>query len=341
MSRGSTPLSEGALLGSYRSRPWPRLWPGPACVAAYYCGGLAASALQRPPALASLFAIAALLYWLRAVHAVHAKLAELTDGRHPVRPGAAWFGHLIPGYNLYWIFAWPRAIDGFVAPERARSWVAGGAGGAWLLLSAACFVLVDAGLGTLGLYWVLATRIRLLRLALDEIGARRRSRIGLALTGAGVGTLVPVAMLAGYAALLELDLVPPETVVRGAEIHGRHTETLRRSGVLQEGERILLAYFSGIFSVREGGSLLTSRRVIHYSDLDDDTALEAASYAEVDQIDVVPAQTWNDPTSLRIFTTGGRVIQLDLSTSDGGDQLFLRRLESLAFGAAPTQSSDL
>jgi hypothetical protein len=56
------------------------------------------------------FIIAGWAYWLYCVHRVHEVMAQVTDGDHPVSPNrAAWF-HLIPIYNLYWVFKWTGEI---------------------------------------------------------------------------------------------------------------------------------------------------------------------------------------------------------------------------------------
>ncbi len=328
-------LTDRALLGTYRRTPWPRPEVGLVCVLIYYLTGLGALALEWPTSIASLATVAGLLYWLLAIRRIHEKLADLTGGTYPVRPEAAWFGHLVPGYNLYWVFVWPRALDRFLSPLPSSATRRGWFSGAWLLVCAACFLFVDSGLGTLGLYWELARRLRSLRLALDEVPPRSPLVGRLALIGA-IASLPFLALLV-YGALLEIRLVPPDAVVQGADIAPRHIAILKDKGVLQEGERIVLAYFGGLLSVREEGSLLTNRRLVHYDDIGQGGAIESAVYSEITQIDLLSPESWSDPSSLLIFTTDGRVLTLDIAATDGGDRRFLRQLEKLA----NTQHSDI
>ncbi len=89
--------------------------------------------------------------------------------------------------------------------------------------------------------------------------------------------------------------------------------------------------------MREEGSLLTNRRLVHYDDIGQGGAIESAVYSEITQIDLLSPESWSDPSSLLIFTTDGRVLTLDIAATDGGDRRFLRQLEKLA----NTQHSDI
>ena len=58
----------------------------------------------------SAVSVAAWLYWLYCVYQLHWLMALATDGLHPITAFTALIGHLIPFYNLYWVFRWPNAI---------------------------------------------------------------------------------------------------------------------------------------------------------------------------------------------------------------------------------------
>jgi hypothetical protein len=49
-------------------------------------------------------------YWLFCIHRVHDVMAKATNGEHPVAPKRAVWAHVIPVYNLYWVFKWPNEI---------------------------------------------------------------------------------------------------------------------------------------------------------------------------------------------------------------------------------------
>lgn len=73
-----------------------------------------------------------------------------------------------------------------------------------------------------------------------------------------------VAALIGISALMETGNLPSDRVLAGADLPGRQYAALLREGILGEGEAIEYFYSEGLWSVLEGGSILTDRRVIAY-----------------------------------------------------------------------------
>jgi hypothetical protein len=49
-------------------------------------------------------------FWLYWVYRVHQAAAAATTEAHAVSAGKAAVLHLVPLYNLYWVFAWPSAL---------------------------------------------------------------------------------------------------------------------------------------------------------------------------------------------------------------------------------------
>jgi hypothetical protein len=52
-------------------------------------------------------------YWLFCVYRLHTVVHELKSD-YDISPGTAAFSHLIPFYNLYWVFRWTNRLAEFV-----------------------------------------------------------------------------------------------------------------------------------------------------------------------------------------------------------------------------------
>jgi hypothetical protein len=73
-----------------------------------------------PPLYLFLASFVGIVYWLVCVHQVHVVLKNVRGWSHPISPARAVGFHLIPVYNLYWIFKWPREIATFVNARLGR-----------------------------------------------------------------------------------------------------------------------------------------------------------------------------------------------------------------------------
>lgn len=78
------------------------------------------------------------------------------------------------------------------------------------------------------------------------------------------GLLVLTGVVFGV--LIDTGIVPSDRVLKGVEVPGDHYDVLRTEGIVQEGEVIEYFYSEGLLSVREGGSVLTNKRVIAYEE---------------------------------------------------------------------------
>lgn len=83
----------------------------------------------------TLLLIAGWIYWLICIHRIHKILAELSGYRYSISPGEAAVKHIIPFYNLIWIFKWPAELSRYIESKRRVSIIPGYAIGAMLLLS--------------------------------------------------------------------------------------------------------------------------------------------------------------------------------------------------------------
>lgn len=93
-----------------------------------------------------------MIYWLFCVHRIHKILAEMTQGRYPISPGEAALKHLIPFYNLYWIFKWPGEFSDYLNRQRRVKMISGSLVGLMLLLSLLVYRLFDGAAGMAAIF---------------------------------------------------------------------------------------------------------------------------------------------------------------------------------------------
>ncbi len=86
--------------------------------------------------------------------------------------------------------------------------------------------------------------------------------------GTTFGVLVLIGVVFGF--LIDAGVVPSDRVLSGNDIPTDQYETLRAEGIVEAGETIEYFYSEGLISVREGGSILTNKRVIAYEENFDD-----------------------------------------------------------------------
>ena len=108
----------------------PRVWVGYLFALGFLVvivveGVIDPSTLDQEVTLPSfLAALAGFAYWLYCVYRLHVVLKEATHGTHPIPPGRSVIGHILPLYNIVFVFRWPNALAGFInskLPER-RMW---------------------------------------------------------------------------------------------------------------------------------------------------------------------------------------------------------------------------
>ena len=119
-----------------------------------------------PPLEIFLPAFLSAVYWLVCIHRYHLVLANVPGWTHPITPARAVWLHLVPLFNMYWVFRWPHAIAVFVNHRmngRAMSlWTPGTS----FFLSLVCRIF-DPALGTAMLFFTCAYISAQLRRALQ------------------------------------------------------------------------------------------------------------------------------------------------------------------------------
>jgi len=94
------------------------------------------------------------IYWLVCIHRIHKIMAELTHNRYPISPGEAAGYHLVPFYNLVWIFKWPIQLSEYLNQRGRVKMIAGGLIGTLIILSL-LLRFVDGSIGMLCMFAML------------------------------------------------------------------------------------------------------------------------------------------------------------------------------------------
>ena len=85
--------------------------------------------------------------------------------------------------------------------------------------------------------------------------------------GGFLGLLIASAWIFGF--MMETGRVPSDRVQTHEEIGDKHMQVLLEEGIVDAGERIEFFYSEGLVSVREGGSIISDRRVIGWTAWDE------------------------------------------------------------------------
>ncbi len=112
-----------------------------------------------------------------------------------------------------------------------------------------------------------------------------------------LGSVVGVVVVAlyGFGFLMDTGVVPSDRVQTHSEIADKHMDVLLTEGIIDQGEQIEHFYSEGLLSVREGGSVLTDRRVIAYAeDEDDELWIFEFAFDEIVSIEQVQEGTMFD-----------------------------------------------
>ena len=112
-----------------------------------------------------------------------------------------------------------------------------------------------------------------------------------------LGSIVGVVVVAlyGFGFLMDTGVVPSDRVQTHSEIADKHMDVLLTEGIIDQGEQIEHFYSEGLLSVREGGSILTDRRVIAYAeDEDDELWIFEFAFDEIISIEQVQEGTMLD-----------------------------------------------
>lgn len=127
----------------------------------------------------------------------------------------------------------------------------------------------------------------------------RKSPLRIAFGTIGVVIVLGFVALGVLGVLVDTGYAPSDRVLSAQEIPDSHYEELVAEGILEKGEMIEYFYSEGILSIKEGGSILTSYRVIAYEQ-SDDGSIDYYGIAN-DEIVSVTLMQEGDATSYSVY----------------------------------------
>lgn len=134
------------------SLPW--VWFGFFFVAAFIIEETLMVAFDMDESVATvvliLIALAGWIYWLFCVYRFHTILHEISRNQYPITSAEAAWKHIIPFYNLVWIFRWPAAMSEYLNRRERVKMVSGNLIGVVLLVFLLIFRFIDGGIGLAG-----------------------------------------------------------------------------------------------------------------------------------------------------------------------------------------------
>jgi len=152
----NNPLTESDEQIPHSSPPW--VWVGFLFAFAFFvleilfvALGLEEHGVDR---ILTVILVGGWIYWLVCIHRIHKIMAELTHNRYPISPGEAAGYHLVPFYNLVWIFKWPIQLSEYLNQRGRVKMIAGGLIGTLILLSL-LLRFVDGSIGMLCMFAML------------------------------------------------------------------------------------------------------------------------------------------------------------------------------------------
>jgi hypothetical protein len=147
---------------------------------------------------------------------------------------------------------------------------------------------------------------------------------GLAVSGIVLGVL---GLLAGTGVWIIGARAPEGEPIPGTEVSEADRRTLESMQVLEQGEQIELLYASGMFSLREGGAVITAERLVSYQTESD---VQACPLADIRAIDVTLARSFFEEGQFVIERDDGALITFSVTGISAGDRLFHRVLKRRA-----------
>jgi len=143
--------------------------------------------------------------------------------------------------------------------------------------------------------------------------------------------VVPVVLVIGMVLLYSVSsvvgFVPSTVVLAGSEIRDGDVKKLREQSIITDKEKVTHFYSEGLFSILEGGNVLTEDRVItYYRDDADELQVVGIPLSEVARVELVTQGDAMSESVYKVHSSRGRWISLYLSTEQKGDIPFVNEL---------------
>lgn len=146
----------------------------------------------------------------------------------------------------------------------------------------------------------------------------------------GCGCVAPVVALTVFIVVVGIlegtGAIPPTGATPGADLPAAVRTMLIEEGFLEEDEKILYFYSSGLFSYRATGAFFTDRRVVALWENDGELTVESTTYDDIVAIEPeFDDEFWADSVIV-VETRNGDLLELWVSNENGRDRAFHRQL---------------
>ncbi|MEW6249265.1 MAG: DUF4190 domain-containing protein [Planctomycetota bacterium] len=148
-------------------------------------------------------------------------------------------------------------------------------------------------------------------IALGPIRREEQRGRGLAVSGIILGAL---GLLMGVGLLAVVVRAPDPDPIPGEQITAAQRATLEALHVVQPGELIELFYAEGMFSLKEGGVVITGARLVRYTG---DGAIESRPLEEVAAVAFTPATSFFDEADFVVEFDDGDLMLFGVFSSGG------------------------
>jgi hypothetical protein len=189
---GAKEIEEAAARWEAVSTALPRVWIGYVFAAMVLLVSVPTEmyewdGLRRAVALTQLILIwlAGSAYWLFCICRIHRIVAEATNNCYAIGQGKAVGFHLIPVFNLFWVFHWPSKLAELLNARAGERVMSRGWPGIFILLGSA-LALINIAVGLVVCFSVLGYVVRRLQFTIqsaptsDQSETVERGRAGLA-----------------------------------------------------------------------------------------------------------------------------------------------------------------
>lgn len=128
------------------------------------------------------------------------------------------------------------------------------------------------------------------------------------------------------AGIISVNFGPPHFAVTGSEVKPREVEFLIARGVIDRTETIELLYASGLFSLAEGGTILTNGRVLVFGKSNGATWVEDVMLSDVLDIRVINPPDLFSEGDVAIYKKGGGLVFLDVPVDGINEKSFIEAI---------------
>ena len=129
-----------------------------------------------------------------------------------------------------------------------------------------------------------------------------------------------------YGLLSVTNILPSSEVVSGQELSVSDTSLLIDNSIVFPNENIEYFYSEGLLSIKEGGSVLTDKRIIAYWQEDGTIQIESNPFFEISSIELIEEGNYLNNSVHKVFGNKDHWLLLILSTEKQGDIEFINAL---------------